>query len=678
MAIRRPLESATGSERSAEAEAKEREALASEAKETEMTEEGSVHVEQLAEEKGVEVVVDSPPVADSAEEKEAEAVVGRPSATDATEASNSIGNQRKRRRAIFEDVSASDESSSGEDVAAPELLLMQPQCVVDGDANLMDAAADAYTYLNSDEDLSVEVDQESCDDDGESDGDIGELTDEDSEDDEGEDLPESVCSSIAQSKTAISIMRTDGWEYDPEKFGPDPTYEDLFRARAIRSQQRRAGQELEKLGDIRSRLARVPDIEPWEVLRVMGLLIARMLMPMRKVSKRKRQSRVEDSAGSGCIAEDFRSWISIEIYCGAKTHLQTPLALELLHRRMYLTGTIQTDRAGYAKGVVTKKETKQVNKQKCMVPPQGTIKLAENKRFPQLTAAIVDGPHSSSSTLKWWQPQHGHRHAAGPSRNAVSTSAGVGPGLPGGVDVHDQLRMQRYSVQLSYKTRKYYKTLFLGLFDMALMNAFIVFRHHKKLNDNLPQGKKRPPKHYAFFEALLEQLLAVDSAEAYETIERATTARERTAASPAREAALQDPAPERTAEMGGHRLEENPDTVGNEQGLKKRQRSCTVCALFKTKPRKYRKYFCPECSTENRRKYFCNAARDRDKTCFAIWHSDWNNGNDIPRSLLQKHKLRDRPPAAHPGKKRRRRSASERDETNGDEDSDEAVAGDEA
>ncbi|KAE8894195.1 hypothetical protein PF003_g21703 [Phytophthora fragariae] len=35
----------------------------------------------------------------------------------------------------------------------------------------------------------------------------------------------------------------------------------------------------------------------------------------------------------------------------------------------------------------------------------------------------------------------------------------------GGVDVHDQLRMQRYSVQLCYKMRKYYKTLFLGLLD---------------------------------------------------------------------------------------------------------------------------------------------------------------------------------------------------------------------
>lgn len=51
----------------------------------------------------------------------------------------------------------------------------------------------------------------------------------------------------------------------------------------------------------------------------------------------------------------------------------------------------------------------------------------------------------------------------------------------GGVDVHDQLRLQRYNVQLIYKTRKYYKTLFLRLFDMALVNAFIVFRHHKRV-----------------------------------------------------------------------------------------------------------------------------------------------------------------------------------------------------
>ncbi|KAE9047240.1 hypothetical protein PR003_g1171 [Phytophthora rubi] len=122
-----------------------------------------------------------------------------------------------------------------------------------------------------------------------------------------------------------------------------------LRARAIRSQQRRAGLQVEDLADIRSRLARVPDIEPWEVLRVMGLLIARMLMPIRKgiaahwsmkqvgalptnrfnlfmtkhrffsyyglstlleqqLAKRKRRSCVEDPAGRGCVAADLRSW----------------------------------------------------------------------------------------------------------------------------------------------------------------------------------------------------------------------------------------------------------------------------------------------------------------------------------------------------------------------------------
>ncbi|POM81815.1 LOW QUALITY PROTEIN: Hypothetical protein PHPALM_164 [Phytophthora palmivora] len=119
----------------------------------------------------------------------------------------------------------------------------------------------------------------------------------------------------------------------------------------------------------------------------------------------------------------------IEVYCGAKEYLRVPvakdnnsdeaavlrnmnelcppsptspwrlvvtdrfytsvkLALELLHRRMYLTGTIQTDRSGYAKDVITKKKTRIVNKQKVMAPPQGTTKLAENKRFPQLTAVM--------------------------------------------------------------------------------------------------------------------------------------------------------------------------------------------------------------------------------------------------------------------------------------------------
>ncbi|GMF35600.1 unnamed protein product [Phytophthora fragariaefolia] len=64
------------------------------------------------------------------------------------------------------------------------------------------------------------------------------------------------------------------------------------------------------------------------------------------------------------------------------------LALELLYRHMYLTGTIETDRSGYAKGVITTKDVKTVNKKKSTIPAQGTVKLAQNKRFPQVTAAM--------------------------------------------------------------------------------------------------------------------------------------------------------------------------------------------------------------------------------------------------------------------------------------------------
>ncbi|POM71194.1 Hypothetical protein PHPALM_12264 [Phytophthora palmivora] len=61
------------------------------------------------------------------------------------------------------------------------------------------------------------------------------------------------------------------------------------------------------------------------------------------------------------------------------------LALELLHRRLYLTGTIQSRRAGFAEDVITKKK---VYSTKPSEPVRGTIKLAENKKFPQIIAAM--------------------------------------------------------------------------------------------------------------------------------------------------------------------------------------------------------------------------------------------------------------------------------------------------
>ncbi|KAG4045968.1 hypothetical protein PC123_g18637 [Phytophthora cactorum] len=266
------------------------------------------------------------------------------------------------------------------------------------------------------------------------------------------------------------------------------------------------------------------------------------------------------------------------------------LALKLLHRRMHITGTIQTKMAGYAKGVKTEKKVKTVNGVKELDPPSGTIKLAKNKQFPQITAAM------------WMDRNPVHMLSSGGSRKLVPINRRIrgemqtlqAPELvrdyhryTGGVDVYDQLRMQRYSVQLSYKTCKYYKALILGLVDMALVSAFIVFRHNKKVNG------ERPPKHYEFFETLMEQLIAVD-AETFESIERVTCAEDRTVASPARSTTSRQDGQCTDAQIDeGHTLAENPDTADTVQDEKKRQRTCKVCALQKSKPRKYTKVLLP-------------------------------------------------------------------------------------
>ncbi|KAE8902087.1 hypothetical protein PF003_g14235 [Phytophthora fragariae] len=56
--------------------------------------------------------------------------------------------------------------------------------------------------------------------------------------------------------------------------------------------------------------------------------------------------------------------------------------------------------------------------------------------------------------------------------------------------------------------------------------------------------------------------------------------------------------------------------------------------------------------------YLCNVVGEgKEKTCYQIWHDDWDSGNTILRHLLQEHKIRNRPPPSRPGKKRRRRAA---------------------
>ncbi|KAG2989522.1 hypothetical protein PC121_g20815 [Phytophthora cactorum] len=212
--------------------------------------------------------------------------------------------------------------------------------------------------------------------------------------------------------------------------------------------------------------------------------------------------------------------------------------------------------------------------------------MAQNKRFSQITAVM------------WMDQNPVHILSSGGNREIGTVARRVdgeirqvpAPDLVrdyhcwmGSVDVHDQLWMQRYSVQLGYKSRKYYRALFLGPLVLVLVNAFIVHRYHRKVNN------KRPPKHFAFFEELMKQLLVVDTVEAFNDIAEATSMKERTAPSPARSVPTQEQQP---VPMG-HHLEKIPDTVDCDHGVKRRHWSCKVCAIYPVKPRKFTKYFSP-------------------------------------------------------------------------------------
>ncbi|OWZ04760.1 hypothetical protein PHMEG_00023286, partial [Phytophthora megakarya] len=245
----------------------------------------------------------------------------------------------------------------------------------------------------------------------------------------------------------------------------------------------------------------------------------------------------------------------------------------------------------------------------------------------------------------------------------------------GGVDVHDQLRLQAYSLQTSTKFKKYYKRLFLGFIDLVLVNAYISHTEALKIAGT-PSMKRR--EWYGILQNQLLQLKAEDFTGVVATPPATTAKRKRT--------------PRMT-----HVLEQNEDwvTVANVQ--KRRQRSCKVCALLRTDrkkksyatnrqrsckvcallrtDRKKKSYattfFCERCSIDDAKCWLCNKIRREykgvAKTCFEIWHDDFDAGQTIPANLGKRVVLR------RPGQEAGKRKKTRRElQLRGDEADDEA------
>lgn len=143
------------------------------------------------------------------------------------------------------------------------------------------------------------------------------------------------------------------------------------------------------------------------------------------------------------------------------------LAMQLLTRKFYTVGTIMMNRQGLCEGILPKKLAngrRASNKRPCNID-SGTFEAAQSLHVPKMKA------------VRWFDKQGVHILATGGSgaSDRIVRRSPDGDEVElmasrivkdyqmymGGVDVHDQLRLQRYSFQLARSYKKYYQSRFL-------------------------------------------------------------------------------------------------------------------------------------------------------------------------------------------------------------------------
>ena len=197
----------------------------------------------------------------------------------------------------------------------------------------------------------------------------------------------------------------------------------------------------------------------------------------------------------------------------------------------------------------------------------------------------------------------------------------------GGVDRHDQLRLQSYSMQMSTRFRKYYKSLFLGLVDMALVNAYI------SINLLLKRQGKPPMDHNTFYLDLQKELVAC-SAQTFNGGKNQ----------------VEDPSSlPMVIRPSTHALVQTEVArPPNSGSSRRRHRLCKVCAVYKGTKRRggSTTWFCQQCSAGRRGLIsLCNHVRGHDLhpglTCSQIWHGVWADGAFAPKTCRDRKVLFD-------------------------------------
>ncbi|GMF43229.1 unnamed protein product [Phytophthora fragariaefolia] len=328
-----------------------------------------------------------------------------------------------------------------------------------------------------------------------------------------------------------------------------------------------------------------------------------------------------------------------------------PLSMQLLTMGFYSIGTVRTDRQGLSTKHIPKK--KKGDKKK---PP----KIPKNRpaNIERGTFIVADSLHvPAMRVLRWWDTRAVHVLSTGGSvqqdrivrRDALSgeqqevACPRVIKDYQTFLTLYDTF--YRYSLQLCIKYKTYYKGLFLGLVDLAIINTYIVF--------NAARAALGLPKmsHVKFLKQLHLELCQLRD-EVWEML--STNASFQATPSKAPNA--------RRVRRATHEplLNDEWRPGNNNQGRKRRTRACKVCSLLKGTTSARGGDSSTNCSTcalqtstkkpMARRVFLCEKKRHTIKgelrSCFDIWHKCWGNGALAPASQQRgKRSIRARPPA---------------------------------
>ncbi|POM69800.1 Hypothetical protein PHPALM_13889 [Phytophthora palmivora] len=280
------------------------------------------------------------------------------------------------------------------------------------------------------------------------------------------------------------------------------------------------------------------------------------------------------------------------------------LAIQLLLMGFYCVGTIMTNRLGYCKGAIEKMKSRPAT------IARGSFKVSRSKLVPNMTA------------VSWWDARPVHFLCTGGrlevdrvARQEFADKVEVPcprvvkdyHAFTGGVDVHDQLRLQRYSIQRA-------KSLVLGLIDLAIVNGYIVHKAYHK------QKSSRPLTHVKYMKKLHLQLSQLQASDMYEGNTFGTHESSQGASIPGSGG--------RQTTHAVHQLDEWRNTTTQP---KRRQRACKVCSLLRVAVKRATtaSFFCQECSSTGPMFLCmkpCRQIRGVAMTCWDIWHREWMNG----------------------------------------------------